>query len=250
MSNEDECDDRVRELMRYQNTIEQGTQEWLDSRGEMLTASIVPSILGQNPYDRTGKYAFQAKVGLKSNSFSSPAIEWGHRYEDEAIRKYEKKTGRVALQNFPCIRHPVYPWIGASPDFITTCGVLGEVKCPFKRQITPEVPEHYYAQLQLLMEVTNLNTCHFVQYRPKNNVEGTPMELEITIVPREQGWFKRVLPSLERFWKQVLEYRTSGTIPPEYQDTPRVTLDMTDVSSNVRQVRGNTTSECDLTLYK
>ena len=68
------------------------------------------------------------------------------------------------LYRFGCI-----PWalkyLGASPDGITDDGIALEIKCPFKRKITNDVPKNYWPQMQLQLEVLDLPECHFVEVK-------------------------------------------------------------------------------------
>ena len=116
----------------------------------MVTASQVASITGQCPY-KSAVQLLKEKVWpeLRDNS-SSFATTWGNNHEADAIKKYEKLTGKRIL-DFGLLQHPKYDWIGASPDGVAAGGpdeepVAIEVKCPVSREITKEVPPHYMPQ--------------------------------------------------------------------------------------------------------
>jgi hypothetical protein len=55
------------------------------------------------------------------------------------------------------------PFFGASPDGITDLGVMVEIKCPFRRKITGEVPLQYYHQIQGQLDVCGLKECDFLE---------------------------------------------------------------------------------------
>ena len=101
------------------------------------------------------------------------------------------------------VPHPVYRWLGGSPDGITESGKLIEIKCPLRRDITSEVPKHYVPQVQLLMEILDLEVCDFIQYDPRT----TPPIFVVTRLNRDREWFARSLPVMEKFWNDVLERR-------------------------------------------
>ena len=78
------------------------------------------------------------------------------------------------------------------------------------RKITPEVPEHYMPQLQLLMEILDLEEAVFIQYKPiKITWPGEP-EFMVTEIKRDRQWFQDKLPIMENLWKRVLHHREHG----------------------------------------
>lgn len=177
---------------------EQKSDAWLKLRGNMLTASDVASVLGLNPYETPDDVMYK-KCGFRKRGDYS-ATEHGNRYESEARDVYCKLYNET-VHEIGVVPHPKYPWLGGSPDGITDSEKLIEIKCPVTRKITNEVPKHYIPQVQLLMEVLDLETCDFIQYRP------SPYEFVVTKVDRDRLWFERSLPIMEEFWKNVLERR-------------------------------------------
>lgn len=93
---------------------------------------------------------------------------------------------------------------GATPDRITVCGILIEIKCPFRREITPVVPKHYIGQVQFQMLVTETTMAHFVQYKPPDT--WSPGKLEITLIPYDPVWWETSRPVLNTFWDKVLAF--------------------------------------------
>ena len=92
-----------------------------------------------------------------------------------------------------------------SPDGITASGKLIEVKCPFKRKPTEEIPLHYKYQIQFLMHILRLPECDFIQYIP----EGCHNK-EVLIVSKETynpHFFRAKFPLLLSFWQSVTEIR-------------------------------------------
>lgn len=108
--------------------FEQGGNAWFAQRRTMLTASDVAAALGTYPY-QTAKGLLRKKTipHGKFEKFSSPAIDWGHKYESEARDLYEKKTGEFVYE-FGVIPHPVHTFLGGSPDGVTAAGRLLEIK--------------------------------------------------------------------------------------------------------------------------
>jgi hypothetical protein len=104
--------------------------------------------------------------------------------------------------------HPVESWLGGSPDGVTESGKLVEIKCPPQRAIIPgEVPEHYMPQLQLCMEILDLESADFIQYKPAATNWPRPEEFDVVNVPRDREWWKTYLPVMREFWDKVLYFR-------------------------------------------
>jgi hypothetical protein len=71
-------------------------------------------------------------------------------------------TGSKVL-DFGLIQHQSEDWIAASPDGITTEGIMLEIKCPYRRKITGIPPLYYYQQVQIQLEVCDLEFCDFLE---------------------------------------------------------------------------------------
>jgi hypothetical protein len=73
------------------------------------------------------------------------------------------------VEDFGCIQHPTYKFLGASPDGIiieSSTGRYGrmlEIKNPVSREITGIPKKEYWVQMQLQMEVCNLDDCDFLE---------------------------------------------------------------------------------------
>jgi len=185
----------------------QKSEAWLELRGRMLTASDVATAIGVNPYSKPRDLILQ-KCG--HNKFhGNAATEHGEKYEDEARDIYCAKYGEICHE-IGCRPHSEYNWLGGSPDGITESGKLVEIKCPLRREITPEVPVHYMPQLQLLMEILDLDKAVFIQYKPSDITWPKPAEFVVTEVPRDREWFKTNLPIMDELWKKVLWHRQNG----------------------------------------
>lgn len=140
--------------------VEQRTPEWFALRKNMITASNWASCLGMNKYENKKKFILK-KCG-KSTFKGSEATQWGTKYEQVATRLYELRN-KTEIYEFGVLEHPLYSFLGASPDGITPYGIMLEIKCPFGRKITGEVPEHYWAQMQAQLEVCNLTYCDYLE---------------------------------------------------------------------------------------
>lgn len=87
----------------------------------------------------------------------------GKKYEEIATRLYRCEYG-TEVWEFGLLQHSRLNWLAASPDGITPNGVMLEIKCPYSRKIEEGVPPiHYWAQMQLQLEVGDLDECDFLE---------------------------------------------------------------------------------------
>jgi len=198
---------KVEELLKLPQ-YEQRSPEWFEQRNNAITASDIPTVLGENTY-KTPMSLFIDKCNANPKPFvGNAATKWGTHYEDIAIEKYSEIKSKEVL-SFGLLIHPNYPWLGGSPDGITTDGVLLEVKCPLKRKIVMgEVPHHYLSQILLNLEICDLELGHFIEFIPGNS--DNDFIINIVEVKRDREWFSRELPKMKQFWDSVLEAREKG----------------------------------------
>ena len=186
---------------------EQRSQEWLDLRETMITASDAASAIGESRYE--SEDAFVKKKVLRTKWAGNAETAHGTLLEPFVRDLYDQKFNRKSHE-IGLVQHREYPWLGASPDGITEDGILVEIKCPLTRKIEAKVPKHYLPQVQLQLEITDLEECDFVQYRPASIEDARPEEFVVVRVHRDREWFARALPVLERVWQRVLKGRAHG----------------------------------------
>lgn len=146
----------------------QRTEEWYIYRHNLLTASSIWKVFGtqssQNQliYEKCSPYTI-----YKGASIGSP-LHWGQKYEPVSIELYEKLYN-TKISDFGCIKHPLYSFIGASPDGINTdisnsrFGRMLEIKNVVNREINGIPKLEYWIQMQVQMETCDLNECDFLE---------------------------------------------------------------------------------------
>jgi putative phage-type endonuclease len=186
----------------------QRSPEWFEQRNNAITASDIPTVLGENKY-KSAWSLLMDKCNANPKPFvGNEATRWGTHYEDIAIEKYSKIKDKEVF-SFGLLIHPEYPWLGGSPDGITKDGILLEVKCPLRRKIVHgEVPEHYKSQILLNLEICNLEMGHFIEFVPGKTDED--YEINIVEVPRDREWFSQKVGVMKDFWDSVVKYRVDG----------------------------------------
>jgi len=190
-----------------QTQIEQRSDEWFNIRKNMLTASDVAAALGINKYQSQNSLIKKKINTENTNNNSSKATEHGNKYEDEArllfSKRYNLETWEIGL-----FQHPKISWLGGSPDGIASDGNLIEIKCPVTREIYHEIPDYYYPQVQICMEILERPACYFIQYKPMNDFQNGIMDIKI--IKRSKDWFHNNFGTLSLFWKKVLYCRNNG----------------------------------------
>jgi len=141
--------------------IEQRTPEWYELRMTMITASDWATAMGQGHFNKKEDFILK-KCGKGPKFKGNIYTEWGVKYEDVAVRLYELRN-KTKVYEFGVLKHPKYPFLGASPDGITVKGIMLEIKCPYSRKITGIVPRHYWMQVQAQLEVCDLSYCDFLE---------------------------------------------------------------------------------------
>lgn len=203
---------RVQELLA-QSYADQRSQEWLDLRGNLLTASDLATAIGLNPYEKP-EGLLAKKCGAARPWAGNEATAHGTRLEPMVRDLYDMRHGQISHE-IGLVQHPVHKFLGGSPDGITESGRLLEIKCPLSRKIKPEVPVYYMPQIQLLLEIMDLEVCDFLQYK-----QGPPEEFVVVEVPRDREWFAHYLPVMKAFWDSVLAMRKKGICDVEIDELP------------------------------
>ena len=197
---------RVEELLKLPQYV-QRSPEWHAQRDNAITASDIPTVLGENAYKKPWALLLD-KCNAGTPFVGNSATRWGQHYEDIAIEKYSELYSKEVL-SFGLLIHRDHSWLGGSPDGITTDGVLLEVKCPVKRKIVHgEVPHHYLSQVLLNLEICDLEIAHFIEFVPGNS--DSNFEINVVEIKRDREWFITSFPKIKEFWDSVLKYRQEG----------------------------------------
>ena len=157
--------DRNRRQLAHLKTLptqKQGTQEWFDFRKTALTASNCYKVIYGSTKDKINIILDKCSTETTQKRMYSPAMQHGTQHEDNGCNIFQKRSGRK-VHEFGCIRHPLFNFLGASPDGIDDMGEMLEIKMPYSR-IPHEIPKkEYYFQMQLQMEVCDLDVCNFLE---------------------------------------------------------------------------------------
>lgn len=184
--------------------IEQRSEEWFNQRKGKVTGSVVGAILGLSPYmsrNDVMRKMVREYHGVDSEFKGNATTEWGQAMEPHAIADFELDTGlEVTPAEFELWDED---WLGASPDGYVNDGSLIEVKCPYSLRTKEELDfksilglQHYYAQIQIQLLVTNRESCYFYQWASHG--------ADTDVVDFDPQWIDENLPSLRKFYQEYL----------------------------------------------
>ena len=151
---------------------EQKSTEWYEKRHNMITASNMWKVMRSESTRNSIIFEKCKPDSIGAPRFCGGPMEWGNKYEPVSIFFYEKHYN-TKIEDFGCITHPDFDFIGASPDGINVdpnsplFGRMLEIKNIFNRNITGIPKEEYWIQMQVQMETCDLEYCDFLETRFK-----------------------------------------------------------------------------------
>ena len=159
---------------------EQKSAGWLQQRNECITATGVAIVIDEDPYKFPIELLFD-KTGRGPPFIENENVHHGKKSEELGTMFYSFRNN-ISVNEFGLLQHPVYTFIGASPDGICSkkqydenglsklVGRLLEIKFPFRRKINTIgeldgdiCPHYYHVQVLTQLYVTGLDECDFLQ---------------------------------------------------------------------------------------
>lgn len=153
---------------------EQRTGEWYKFRHQLITASNVGKIFGTEAarnsliYEKCLPLKDESEIPTNNNVNILSPLHWGQKYEPLSVMLYEDQYN-TTIEDFGCIQHSKYTFIGASPDGINNhpksnkYGRMLEIKNIVNREINGIPMKLYWIQMQMQMECCDLNYCDFLE---------------------------------------------------------------------------------------
>jgi putative phage-type endonuclease len=154
----------------------QRTKEWYEFRHNLITASNAykafdsQSLRNQLIYEKCQPISNTNDDDIKEITLVNvnTTLHWGQKYEPVSVMIYEEMFN-TKIEDFGCIQHSEYPFLGASPDGINIdlksdrYGRMLEIKNIVNRVINGIPKKEYWIQMQLQMEVCDLDNCDFLE---------------------------------------------------------------------------------------
>jgi putative phage-type endonuclease len=167
---------QIREQISILQAIEQPEQRtpaWYEFRHGLISASNLYKCLGSEAQQNSIIYEkckpMDPNQGDTTGYVNTESpMHWGQKYEPVSVKFYERLFN-TKVGEFGCIRHSIYPFIGASPDGINICpesdryGRVIEIKNVVNRELNGIPKLEYWVQMQIQMETCNLDECDFME---------------------------------------------------------------------------------------
>lgn len=182
---------------------DQRTPEWYAARAGKLTASRFDVIVNGSRAAKAKlmrEVVFERAAGMAKHEIGSKSLAWGTELEPFAVPAYELQTGNI-VTSAPFMLHPVYDFIGASPD-----GLVGgdggiELKSPHDEAVHVQtwlegMPTEHMAQVQGGMAVTGRRWWDFLSYDPR---QAEHLRLYVQRVPRDDAYIAALIGALRQF---------------------------------------------------
>ena len=202
----------------------QRTPEWYTFRHGLITASNAfkafenQTIQNQLIYEKCQPLQMNNENKQPGLVNVDTTLHWGQKYEPMSVLIYESLYN-TQIEDFGCIPHSVYKFIGASPDGINCdinsprYGRMLEIKNIVNREINGIPKKEYWIQMQMQMETCNFNECDFLETKFTEYVDENAFN--------EDGAF---LKSMDQSMKGVIMYFARKDGSPLYIYKP-VTMD-------------------------
>jgi Phage-related protein, predicted endonuclease len=189
----------------------QGTDEWRAARAGSLGASQVADVLaktkngwGASRKNIHAQLVTERLTGLPTDTFCSPAMQWGKDNEPRARAMYSFTTGNEVVE-VGLVRHPTIKGTHASPDGLCGSDGLCEIKCPnsathIETLTGTPIADRYLKQMQWQMRICDRAWCDFVSFDPRMPEE---MQLHIERVHRDEAVISEMEAEVVKFLAEV-----------------------------------------------
>lgn len=212
--------------------LEQGTDEWLEARRGIVTASevgklITPTLKIAENKTSNGlieRLAAERLSGRVDDHYMSRDMERGHLDEPFAREAYEQHMN-VEVQQVGFMARKLDGFtLGYSPDGLV--GEPGSIEIKSRKQqlqvmhvLEPDVPHDHMAQMQAGMLVADRAWCDYVSY-------SGGLHLSIHRIFADNDWKQQILEAVRRAEQEinriVIDYQTyveqTGLPHTEYVD--------------------------------
>ena len=213
------------DVLRNMPQPEQRTPEWYERRHNLITASNAYLAFGSE--SNKNRLIYEKCQPINTEKFSrvntdSP-MHKGQKYEPVSVMLYEIKYN-TKVEDFGCITHETYPFLGASPDGINCdrtsprYGRMLEIKNISNREIKGIPKKEYWIQMQLQMETCKLNECDFLETRFIEYASYQDFADDGTFTHTQDGKDKGVIVCFVRDERPIYEYAPIGISNKDYNE--------------------------------
>ncbi len=187
----------------------QRSEEWYTARLGKVTASKMIDVLAASSSQTRKNYMLQLIAerisGMSAEDFYvSKEMQRGIDLEDTARTMFFLESN-IDVKEAGFFTDIDIPWLGASPDGLTSDGGLIEIKCPktsthISYHLEGRCPPRYYAQVQCQLSVTGLAHAYFVSYDDR-----VPEHLQLfsVKVERDEPYIKDMRAKVSEFLDEI-----------------------------------------------
>lgn len=188
--------------------IDQVTDEWLEIRRGMITASNFSKVLsggaGKTRKSYLYKVAAEIITGEIAESFTNSAMEWGTATEPQARAAFEFES-MLEVEEVTFIKASEY--VGCSPDGLVGDNGMIEIKCPktetqIETFISGKVPSIHKAQIQGQLWTAERDHCYFVSFDPRINGKASYF---CERVERDEEYIDNLSKEVELFTQELIK---------------------------------------------
>lgn len=208
----------------------QRTPEWYQFRWNLITASNAwkafesQSTINQLIYEKCQPLKNLNDIDDEEIKMvnTNTAMHWGQKYEPLSVLIYEQKY-KTKVEDFGCIQHPIYKFIGASPDGIIIdknsdrYGRMLEIKNVVSREINGIPKKEYWIQMQLQMEVCDLDECDFLETKfieyPDRIAYNFDISNQVFTDSENVEWFNICLSKDNKIKGEIIYFHTKEGNP-------------------------------------
>ena len=212
----------------------QRTPEWYQFRWNLITASNAwkafesQNTINQLIYEKCQPLKdFSIENDDESSKMvnTNSPLHWGQKYEPLSVMIYEHLYNSK-VEDFGCIQHPVYKFIGASPDGIIIKSETGrfgrmlEIKNIVNREINGIPKKEYWVQMQLQMEVCDLDECDFLETKFTEYPDYQSYRNDSSIASFQGEQFNSYVTTKDGNYKGIIVHFHTSEGKPYYEYMP------------------------------
>lgn len=190
--------------------MDQGSNEWLETRKEKITSTDAPVIMRDSPW-KTAYQLWEEKLGIREIQRKNIWMARGIEMEPIARTAFESYVGKKfdPLVAF----HPSCDWLMASLDGVSSDKKSAvEIKCPGEKdhEIAKKgkVPKKYFAQLQHQMAVLDIDMIFYFSYTDK--------DFYTVEVERDELYVLSMIEAEFDFWQKVKLFECPDLTDKDY----------------------------------
>jgi len=223
----------------------QRTPDWYRFRWNLITASNAWKAF-ESSQSTVNQLIYEKCQPLKDFSLetteevvmvnTNTTLHWGQKYEPLSVLIYEH-IYNSKVEDFGCIQHPVYKFIGASPDGIIVQSNTGrygrmlEIKNIVNREINGIPKKEYWIQMQLQMEVCDLDECDFLETKFVEYSDYESYRIDSSNALFAGNEFNSYVTTADGNYKGIIVYFHTKEGKPHYEYMPLNTWTPDDVAS-------------------